>query len=258
LEKAGFIVDRTIRSALVFHKGGDFDGVDALGNRPLLDPVTGAFFAIGLGICLWKWREERYFLIIAGIVTGVLGIILTTVYGGQYRRLISALPFVMVAAALPLESVWGLIDERLNKKLGYLLVALAVCFVGYYNIRYYFVDFARQPSTRWVFCADLVESIEYIESLPSEGLYVYFYSDRWSYNYETRQFLLPQVPGEDRSRQFGTFSLEKADNQQNMVYLLLPPYEGLIDQIREKYPGGIYKASGEDGSVFSAYFIKGI
>ena len=71
------------------------------------------------------------------------------------------------------------------------------------------------------------------------------------------EFLLPEVPGEDRSKQFGTFSLEKADNHQNVVYLLLPPYEKLIDQIREKYPGGIYKASGENGSVFSAYFLKG-
>ncbi len=256
-EKTRFVAGRTVDSALVFHRGGDLDGVDALGGRPLLDPLTGALFAIGVGICLWKWREERHFLIVVGIATGILGIVLTTVYGGQYRRLISALPFVMVAAALPLDWACRFIEGSLDRRLAYPVLAVVIGFVGYYNIRYYFVDFAQHPTTKWVFCTELVESIDYVRSLWPEDTYVYFYSDRWSYNYETRQFLLPQVPGEDRSRQFGAFSLEKADNRQDVVYLLLPPYEGLVDQIRERYPGGLYKASGEDGSVFSAYFVGG-
>ena len=255
-EKAKFLGARMVRSALVFLKGGEIDYVDALGATPLLDPLAELLFIGGVVVCLWKWKDERHFLILVGLGTALLAAPLTLGAATHTRRMISALPFAAAAAALLSDQVWAFVAGRLSKRVGYLFAALVVCCIGFYNIRYYFWDFARAPSTRWVFCADLVESIDYIKSLPSEDLYVYFFSDRWSYNYETRQFLLPQVPGEDRSRQFGTFSLEKADNHQNVVYLFLPPYERLLEQIKEKYPDGSYKASGENGSVFSAYFVR--
>ena len=68
---------------------------------------------------------------------------------------------------------------------------------------------------------------------------VYFYSGRWSYNYDTRLFLYPDTLGVDRSREFGTvLPRDGLINEGPVTYLLLPPYAKEIDALREKYPGG--------------------
>ena len=62
---------------------------------------------------------------------------------------------------------------------------------------------------RWVAChfaEPIAAASEYIEQQPNRP-YVYFFSGRWSYNYETRRYLAPDVAGEDRSTQFGRFDL---------------------------------------------------
>ncbi|MBI4301830.1 MAG: hypothetical protein HY664_04415 [Chloroflexi bacterium] len=137
------------------------------------------------------------------------------------------------------------------------LIALSLVFVALYNTRYYFVTLAQDPATEWTFAYDLVQAIDFLKTLEGDNPYVYFFSGRWSYNYETRRFLLPQISGEDRSKEFGTFSLNESLDHREVVYLLMPPYENLIGEIMKKYPGGNYQELKKpDGRfVYGAYLL---
>ncbi len=85
-------------------------------------------------------------------------------------------------------------------------------------------------------------------------------SGRWSFNYETRQFLAPGYQGEDRSQEFGPLGLDlTTDGSRDVLYLFLPPYQDLIDQVAQQYPGGTTTESrDDDGQVlFRAYRLPG-
>lgn len=253
-----FVLDRLGYSVSLFLTSGQPDGVDGLGWAALLDPMTGILFIAGMLISFWKLKDERYFLVLAGIATGLLGIALLSMKGsGEYRRGITALPLIMLAAALGLEGAWGLIKQRFGVGVGYSFLALALLFVFVFNVNYYFRDWAEKEPTRWVYCHDLVQALNHVKRLDTRDARIYFFSDRWSYNYETRKFLLPDVPGEDRSERFGKFSIEKDAAHKRVVYLIMSPYNRFIPQVQEKYPGGEYEELKEGNRlIYAAYYVK--
>ena len=140
------------------------------------------------------------------------------------------------------------------RTIGYVVSSIMLAWVGWTNVNYYFNNLATAASTKWVYAHDLVAALEHINTLPQEGLYVYFYAPRWSYNYETRRYLIPTTPGEDRSREFGRYSLEK--NQDNVAYVMLPPYHSIVDELRSMYPTGTYHEL-RDGKrlLFASYYV---
>jgi hypothetical protein len=66
------------------------------------------------------------------------------------------------------------------------------------------------------------------------------------------------VPAEDRSHEFGEFSLERRgeDEGRTVVFLLMPPYDEHLDEIAERYPGGeSVTMAEEDRVIFVAYVL---
>ena len=74
------------------------------------------------------------------------------------------------------------------------------------------------------------------------------------------RFLAPDIEGEDRSRQFGTYSLINNNSGKNLVYIFLPEYEQSFNDVRKLYPKGEeFSKKDEDGSVlFFAYVISNV
>ena len=70
---------------------------------------------------------------------------------------------------------------------------------------------------------------------------MYFYSDRWEFNYEAQRFLALHISGEDRSKKFGECSLERSFACDSVVFLLMGNYLELAGVLEEKYPGGTYQ-----------------
>jgi hypothetical protein len=98
---------------------------------------------------------------------------------------------------------------------------------------------------------------DYVTQQPGKP-YVYFFSGRWTYMYETRRYLAPDVPGEDRSTQFGRFDLT-VDRSENALIVLMPPYLDIMPQLRNLYPDAqvTTKMSGRD-VLFTAFYIPAI
>ena len=235
-----------------------FDGVDGSGTTgPMLDLVTSVALGLGILFALRRWRQPGITLaLIVVLLLPWAGIL--TIGSGTYRRAIGVVPFVPLLAALPLAFLWEEGSKRgvrLAAGAG-IILALLVGGVASSNLSSYFGSYEDHPDARWVFAADIAEASRYIDALPGDP-YVYFYSGRWSFNYETRRYLAPDSEGEDRSNEFGTFSLE-LDRTGDVVYVFLAPYLEQADEVERLFPGGTrFDSVNTDGTGrFRAYFLS--
>ena len=257
-QKVNFVLGRLRRGFTLYSSGGRIDFTDGMGARGLLDPLAVALVLVGGAVALWQWRDWRRFLLLAGLLGGVM----VTAYmalpsWAESRRGIGALPVVFALAGLGGDSLLRLAGRWIKLRWAYAVLGAVLLIAAYVNLNYYFGTLSGNSETRWVFVEELTRASRYVDTLPDDDLYVYFYSARWSYNYETRRFLLPDLPGEDRSREFGHFTLERDPNRSNVVYVLLPPYEEVSEELRALYPGGSYhELKDGDRFIFSSYHLK--
>ena len=258
-DKTSFVLRRLRRGFSLYFTGGQMDYTDGMGARGLLDLLTFGLFVVGAAAAVWRWREWGRFLLLAGLVGGVL----VTAYmalpsWAESRRGIGALPMVFALAGLGGDVAVRAVSRWMRRRWAYALVGSVVVIAAYLNLNYYFGTLSRAPETRWVFVEEFTRASKYLGELPDTDLYVYFYSGRWSYNYETRRFLLPDLPGEDRSHEFGQFTLERDESRPNVVYVLLPPYQEVLEELRALYPGGRHhELKDGDRFIFSAYHLEG-
>ena len=231
------------------------DGVDAAGVFPFIDRVTLGLLIAGGGIALLRLRKPEYAALL--ILTIVVGLGPAVAEEGAYRRTLGLTPFLAVFAALPLAYVLKEGNKRgLLFSAGAALIVLAVVgSVAGINLTRYFGTYDDHPFVRWVYAAEIAEASKFMDNLPA-GTYVYFYSGRWPINYETRRSLAPDVIGEDRSREFGTFDLTP-DRSREVAYVFLPPYIEQADEVERLYPDGeSFSSQDPDGAFeYRAYVL---
>lgn len=250
------------------------DNVDGTGLTQMIPTITFVLFAAGIVVAV---RYRRPIVYVGYLVVLLMPFASVTTIDGLARRTFVMTPFIALFAALPLAAVLELAhspDERpstitLNSRslrgipgrvlaatqsrvccelaslrVKYILSVLVCLFVGvvvvavaYQNLDLYFGKFAHSDFQRFVFTDDITDASRFMSRLP-RGRYVYFYSDRWSFNYETRQFLAPGVRGEDRSAQYGRYGFGIQPHKGKPVFLLVGAYKPLLASIRSQYPGG--------------------
>jgi hypothetical protein len=103
----------------------------------------------------------------------------------------------------------------------------------------------------YVFPYQLDAASRYIHRLP-EGTYVYFYSDRWSFDYETRKFLAPSAEGVDRSFEYGAATDELdfgADRSRDVAFVFLGNYLEDFERVIQDFPDGVQTQATRDGEI---------
>jgi 4-amino-4-deoxy-L-arabinose transferase-like glycosyltransferase len=224
-------------------------------RRPVLDLVTVALFVAGIAYAAGRWRETPHLLSLMLVAIIPLTTVLQT--NAIYRGPLGIVPFVAFFAALPLSLVWQN-AWRLQEVYRPLLfggVAVLLAFIAFTNIRTYFADWANSEVFPWVYAQQISEASEYAAAHPSRP-YVYFLAGRWSFNYETRQYLAPNVIGEDRSKEFGRRQDLEVDRRRPSLILLLPPYLEHADEVERLYPDAtsFVKKNGDE-TLFIAYSL---
>ena len=269
-EQARIVGDRIKEVFLFVHNTVPRDFVDGTGGRPLLHRATESFFWLGILTTIIRIRQPAYQLVAIGLLAGSVPAML--VVTGEQRRLLATMPFVMVSVALGLTTALQLLSwllsrtnqvarqaqayQALGRGAASLGLAGFLAFFSFNHTTYFFKDWAFDAPVKWVYVNDLVTGINYLKTL-DEDTYVYFYAHRWSYNYETRQFLLPEMRGEDRSNEFGGSVTLERRHDGKVAYLLIRDYALLAPQIQGLYPGGEYQeVRDSDGSlIFAAYTL---
>jgi 4-amino-4-deoxy-L-arabinose transferase-like glycosyltransferase len=260
-EQFAFLLGEAKRGIGIYFVGGGPDFTSGLGDYPILDRLTMVLFAVGLAVSLWRWRNWRYFLMLAGVAIGVC-LVATTVDWGASRRNIGALPMVFAAAALGgdwLIQAAGKMCRRVSRlrfDWFYPAAAAVTIFVAVLNIPFYFGEVGRSDIAKFAYAYELSRAAVYLDSLPQEP-YVYFYSDRWSYGYEARRFQAPAIPGEDRGRFCACpLSIEITSDRRPAVFVLMPDYASLAQELAIRYPQGRYIETREGQQfIFGAFLV---
>jgi hypothetical protein len=178
------------------------------------------------------------------------------------RRTVGVLPFITILIALPIGDLLHRVEGRPRLQRGLIAGAIAVfALIVITDLHTYFGDFPDSDPAQYVFVPELVAASNYMDDLPNDTK-VYFYSARWSVDYETRRYLAPDlVDPEDRSPDFSDLPAPdyQTDRSTNVAYVLLDPFFADLDEIQRLYPGGtVYEERDGKKLLFAAYFLPGL
>ncbi len=258
-DKADYVVERTWDALTLFLRNPRLDGVDGLGRTGAVDVGIAVLTYIGLAVSIARWRSPPYFFALLAVLGALSASVITTQQGGDMRRTITAMPWVFGLAGIGAVGVVGLAGRALGDMgrraaVGGLVLVLALG--GAWNLQYYFGDLVQQQHLKWVFAGELVDGLDAAHGFDDPGT-IYFYSSRWTYGYESIGFLYPDSRGIDRSREHGTFDLERLDDG-SVTYLLLGGYEQEIDRLKELHPGGETIVDDEPQPRFAVYHLGAV
>jgi 4-amino-4-deoxy-L-arabinose transferase-like glycosyltransferase len=262
--KPMLVWDRAVEWQKGLVLGGRPDLGDGLATdgHPVVDPLVYALALGGLAMALWRVRETAYAIPVAAAIFLPWGALLT-VDDGLFRRTLGLAPFVALFAALPLAWLWqrALRLDRDGVRYAVLAVLLLIPLVsGARAARQYFGPVQDDVYFRFVYPYQLDAASHYMDRLP-EGTFVYFYSDRWPFGYETRRFEAPDVEGADRSYDYRPAPIQDplsfdADRSRDVAFVLMGPYVDDLKRITDRYPGGLVEEQVRDSEVlFRAYFL---
>jgi hypothetical protein len=232
------------------------DSTDGSGITETIPLVLLIVAIAGLVIGAIRYRSPLVRFGIMIVVLSPLATVLTE--GAEIRRTLVIAPFLAMFSAIAVVEVIRFASQSrlpLLSPATVLACGLLLSVGVVTDLRNYYSTFADSSYQRWVFVEALTDASFYMDEL-DEGDYVYFYADRWSINYETRRFLAPDVEGENRSVEFGEFSLDVDPENGRPVFVLIGDYRELIDEIRERYPDGRITAGGDgDRTTFIGYEV---
>ena len=252
-DKADILWDRARNFFVSAYWNGEPDGADASGEDAMVDRLSAGLIVVGSAILIARWRKPGAVLALLMLLLLPLGSIISL--NAMFRRSLGLAPFVALVAAVPMALWWKRTRELTQhwRTASYAGIGVVVIAVGYLNVSAY-ADRMESHLARFTFAKEMAEASSYINRLP-EGTAVYFYSGRWSFNYETRQYLAPDAQGEDRSEEFGAYSLA-ADRSRDVAFVFLEPYTDRLQEVRALYPGGEVTESRDGDEVnFVAYYL---
>ncbi len=161
-------------------------------GRPALQPILACFFLLGLTLVLLGWRRPDEFVLLLGLLLGLLAVLLTGA-DALYVRGIVALPLLFILAA---RGAWWAVTRlaRLLDRVaqrwpraawaasaGRWLIPIALGALLLWHVaessRAYFVTWAQAEPTQRIYNADFRAAVALADALPPEEE-VYIGSDR--------------------------------------------------------------------------------
>ncbi len=250
--KARMLAEQAWTFARSYAWDADRDPIDGTGMRPMFDPLTLLLFLAGFLMALRRWREPALLAALCCVAIIPLPAVPST--ESIVRQPLAAAPFAMLLASLPLAAiVRAAARERPAIAVG--VAAAALTMVAALTVRDYFWPWRTDRWVRFVYHQQITAASEYMRRLP-DGTMVYLYSERHPYRLETRAFLAPGVPGEDRSAEWSGHdgSIEQFDRARPAAAVLLGEYTPLIEALRSRYPEGTERSHFTNGRLdFYAY-----
>lgn len=239
------------------------DGADGTG---ILTPMP--LFIVLLAFCgAWqackKWRagdgNVAALLLVVLLLALPLGSVITV--DGALRRTFALAPIVALLAACGAKELFRIAARwRPRWSLRFRLAFAGILLLlSAQSARDYFIRYPQIEQEGWAFVTGVTQAALWMQNLPPTA-HVYFMSDRWSAEYETRRFLAPKVWIEDRSRESGVFSLDDDDRDIDSIWMLMDSYQPQLPKIRRLHPGGELiegpPLPGTDKKCFLAYRFR--
>jgi len=140
-------------------------------GRPTFDPLTGALFLAGIGLCLVRWRRPACAFALLWFVVGISPSLITGATA-SFTRSIAALPVAYLFPALAVvegarvipgyAGNWG---RRITWAI-WVAFVVAVIFIGAISAHAYLVTWGQSPDVRAAYMHPLVEITDYLDAAP--------------------------------------------------------------------------------------------
>lgn len=176
-------LETTLGTLGMFTFAGDPESLYNVPHRPVFDWITGAFFYLGLVICLMRLKRVESGFALAWWLIGIAPAFVS-VPAASFSHTIAALPVVYMLAALGAIEAGGRsgkwLERRWVSRTGRqrdsvspsLLLSIAgslllVCLGGWLTIRDYFGTWANDPFVRFQYHAPTREIAQWLDQNPS-------------------------------------------------------------------------------------------
>jgi len=258
LGKLDLIGDRYADHWYYLYHATKIDAVDGTGSVALVPVLFLYLAAVGGVLTVAQARRREPFLLLGLLIVLLLPLSSATTEGGMIRRSFAAAPFIALFAGVAIDELVRIAQQRERwQRILLSTFALAViASVVAASLLLYFDDFADRDVQRVVLADDMTDATQFMEGLPDDA-HIYFYADKFSFDYTIRRFLAPHVQGINRSREFGTYGISVDRDLGQPVFILLGTYRDDIDAIRARHPGGMLTVGGPEGNpTFVAYEVE--
>jgi hypothetical protein len=165
------LLETTWTTLNMFHATGDPESLYNIPGRPVHNLIGGGLFWTGLLICLYHWREPRYFFLILWLGFGLLPTVLSVPPASlSHSILVQSLAYLLPTLAL----TWGYrqLRERfvpgVTSPLPLLIAAFAI-FVAptaYRDLHDYFSNWPQDSFVRFLYRADYRDAVRYLDAQP--------------------------------------------------------------------------------------------
>jgi len=153
------------RDALPYHY--------SLPNRAVLSPILAGFFALGIIVGIWRFRQRKMRLLLIWLIVGLLPNMVTQ--GGPFSlRAIMALPvvFIFIALGAAMLVQWGASMQPKRRRTWGRALAVGIVLVGLgghaiRDISGYFYSWTRSDETQIIYRSDLRQIASYLNSIPA-------------------------------------------------------------------------------------------
>jgi 4-amino-4-deoxy-L-arabinose transferase-like glycosyltransferase len=154
----------------MFHATGDPEWLYNISGRPVFNLLGGVLVWAGVALCLYGWRQPRYFLLLSWLGVGLSPAFISTP-PASLSHTIFAQPVVYIFPALALAEMrrrrrdW-LHSPKTSKIIYSLLLATFVVSHTVRDLRHYFLTWPQHEMVRVLYRADYRETAQYVNAHP--------------------------------------------------------------------------------------------
>ncbi|MDY6878025.1 MAG: glycosyltransferase family 39 protein [Chloroflexota bacterium] len=154
----------------MFHATGDPEWLYNIPNRPVFNLLGGALLWAGVVLCLYRWRQPRYFFLLLWLGLGLLPAFVSTPPASlSHTILAQPVAYILPALALTEAYRWLATRNSLFVIRNSLLVICHLSFVILFlttnavrDLRDYFIVWPQQDMVRFLYRADYREAARYL------------------------------------------------------------------------------------------------
>ena len=174
----GPLVISVVKTLGMFHASGDPEWLYNIPGRPVFNLLGGVLLWIGVGLCLYRWREPRYFFLLPWLGLGLSPAFVSTPPASLGHTIV-AQPVAYILPALALfEIARGLHANRrrsmkvvagsvslLGLAIGVVVALFAVSNTAR-DVRDYFVVWPQRGMVRFLYRADQRDLADFVDAHP--------------------------------------------------------------------------------------------
>ncbi len=161
--------DNIVKTAQMFNFVGDANYRHNVASLPMLEPIIGVLFWVGLILALFKIKKIEYFILIVSLAVLSLPELLTGEGIPHALRLVGIIPVVFILSGLGFEWFIALLKKVGNVKFKFfegIIATLILCLSLLTAAHKYFVILPNSTDGREAYAEDMVTMAERIKVLP--------------------------------------------------------------------------------------------